>query len=61
MTKISLIIPAHNEIQLLPRLLDIVDVAWERFVGGLDIATGLSLALGYWRWKLQPPSTRDHA
>jgi glycosyltransferase involved in cell wall biosynthesis len=36
MTKISLIIPAHNEIQLLPRLLDTVDVSRERYVGGRE-------------------------
>jgi glycosyltransferase involved in cell wall biosynthesis len=34
MIRISLIIPAHNESRLLPRLLDTVDVARERFVGG---------------------------
>jgi len=36
MKKLSLIIPAHNESRLLPRLLDTVDVARERFVGGSD-------------------------
>jgi len=36
MSKISLIIPAHNESKLLPRLLDTVDVARERFTGGRD-------------------------
>ena len=36
MTQISLIIPAHNESRLLPRLLDTVDVARERFGGGTD-------------------------
>lgn len=36
MTRISLIIPAHNESELLPRLLDTVDVARERFTGGRD-------------------------
>ncbi len=34
MSTISLIIPAHNECALLPRLLDTVDVARERFDGG---------------------------
>lgn len=34
MTKISLIIPAHNEIKLLPRLLDTVDVARACYAGG---------------------------
>ena len=36
MAKISLIIPAHNESRLLPRLLDTVDVARERFADGSD-------------------------
>ena len=36
MKTLSLIIPAHNEIELLPRLLDTVDVARERFLGGSD-------------------------
>lgn len=36
MTDISLIIPAHNEAELLPRLLDTVDEARKRFVGGHD-------------------------
>ncbi len=36
MPKISLIIPAHNEIALLPRLLDTVDEARDRFSGGRD-------------------------
>ncbi|MDP2646798.1 MAG: glycosyltransferase [Desulfobacterales bacterium] len=36
MIKISLIIPAHNETQLLPRLLDTVDEARGRFIGGAD-------------------------
>jgi len=36
MILISVIIPAHNEIQLLPRLLDTVDLARERFAGGRD-------------------------
>ena len=30
----SLVIPAHNEVELLPRLLDTVDVARERYDGG---------------------------
>jgi glycosyltransferase involved in cell wall biosynthesis len=33
---ISLVIPAYNESQLLPRLLDTVDAARARFVGGSD-------------------------
>jgi glycosyltransferase involved in cell wall biosynthesis len=36
MKKLSLIIPAHNESRLLPRLLDTVDVARERYLGGSD-------------------------
>jgi glycosyltransferase involved in cell wall biosynthesis len=36
MTQLSLIIPAHNESLLLPRLLDSVDVARKRFRGGCD-------------------------
>lgn len=36
MTGISLIIPAHNEAKLLPRLLDTVDAARRRFAGGAD-------------------------
>ena len=36
MKKLSLIIPAHNEIELLPRLLDTVDLAREKFQGGSD-------------------------
>jgi len=36
MTDISLIIPAHNEAQLLPRLLDTVDEARRRFAGGAE-------------------------
>ena len=36
MTRVSLIIPAYNESKLLPRLLDTVDVARERFAGGRD-------------------------
>lgn len=36
MTEISLVIPAHNETELLPRLLDTVDEACGRFVGGRD-------------------------
>ena len=36
MKRLSLIIPAHNESRLLPRLLDTVDVARERFLGGSD-------------------------
>lgn len=36
MKRLSLIIPAHNESNLLPRLLDTVDVARERFAGGSD-------------------------
>ena len=36
MSRISLVVPAHNESKLLPRLLDTVDVARERFVGGRD-------------------------
>ncbi len=36
MTRISLIIPAHNESKLLPRLLDTVDEARARFSGGRD-------------------------
>ncbi len=36
MTKFSLIIPVYNESKLLPRLLDTVDVARERFVNGGD-------------------------
>lgn len=36
MIEISLIIPAHNETQLLPRLLDTVDEARRRFVGGAN-------------------------
>ncbi len=36
MIKISLIIPAHNESKLLPRLLDTVDVAREHLAGGRD-------------------------
>lgn len=36
MTEISLIIPAFNETKLLPRLLDTVDEARARFVGGAD-------------------------
>jgi glycosyltransferase involved in cell wall biosynthesis len=34
MIEISLIVPAHNEAELLPRLLDTVDEARGRFVGG---------------------------
>ena len=36
MKTLSLIIPAHNEAELLPRLLDSVDVARERFRDGRD-------------------------
>lgn len=36
MIKISLIIPAYNETELLPRLLDTVDEARARFAGGAD-------------------------
>ena len=36
MSSMSLIIPAYNECKLLPRLLDTVDVARERFAGGRD-------------------------
>jgi glycosyltransferase involved in cell wall biosynthesis len=36
MSSISLVIPAYNESLLLPRLLDSVDVARERYVGGRD-------------------------
>jgi glycosyltransferase involved in cell wall biosynthesis len=36
MKSLSLIIPAHNEIELLPRLLDTVDVARDRFAGGSE-------------------------
>ena len=36
MKRLSLIIPAHNESRLLPRLLNTVDVARERFLGGSD-------------------------
>lgn len=36
MTRISLIIPAYHESKLLPRLLDTVDVARDRFSGGRD-------------------------
>jgi glycosyltransferase involved in cell wall biosynthesis len=36
MTRISLIIPAYNERKLLPRLLDTVDIARDRFSGGRD-------------------------
>ena len=36
MIEISLIIPAHNETKLLPRLLATVDEARRRFVGGAD-------------------------
>ncbi|HIG29472.1 MAG TPA: glycosyltransferase [Verrucomicrobiales bacterium] len=36
MTEVSLIIPAHNESKLLPRLLDTVDIAREHFVHGRD-------------------------
>ena len=61
MTKFSLIITAYNEIQLSSRLLDTVDVTWERFGGGDDIATGLLLALGYRHWRTRKPSTKDHA
>jgi hypothetical protein len=59
MTHTSLISPIHNKIQLLPRLLDTVDVAWECFGIGIGSTTDLSLALGYWRWKLRIPSTGD--
>lgn len=36
MAAISLVIPAHNEAKLLPRLLDTIDVARDRFAGGRD-------------------------
>ena len=36
MAKISLVIPAYNESKLLPRLLDTVDTARERFAHGAD-------------------------
>ncbi len=34
--RLSLVIPAYNESALLPRLLDTIDVARERFAGGAD-------------------------
>lgn len=36
MPHISLVIPAYNEAQLLPRLLDSIDAARDRFTGGRD-------------------------
>jgi glycosyltransferase involved in cell wall biosynthesis len=36
MPAISLVIPAHNEAALLPRLLDTIDIARDRFAGGRD-------------------------
>lgn len=36
MAIISLVIPAYNEAQLLPRLLDSIDIARDRFAGGRD-------------------------
>jgi glycosyltransferase involved in cell wall biosynthesis len=36
MPAISIVIPAYNEAQLLPRLLDTIDAARDRFAGGRD-------------------------
>ena len=36
MRQISIVIPAYNEAQLLPRLLDTIDAARDRFAGGRD-------------------------
>jgi GT2 family glycosyltransferase len=36
MPAISLVIPAHNEAKLLPRLLDTIDIARDRYAGGRD-------------------------
>jgi len=37
MPRISLVIPAYNEANYLPRLLDTIDAARDRFSGGRDI------------------------
>ncbi len=36
MTRLSLVIPAYNEAQLLPRLLDTIDIARARYSGGAE-------------------------
>ena len=36
MPAISIVVPAYNEATLLPRLLDTIDIARDRFEGGRD-------------------------